>query len=328
MAPMSHEPIRTCPRGSFLATVSANLPICQAHYLLRLRMGAFPATRPGQFVQLQCRHPRPQISARLVDWSPGHPPRFTQPELTGREPFLRRPFSLAGRRDAPDGVELEIIYRLVGAGTHWLAGVAAGEELSILGPLGNSFRIGRQAAAAVVGGGVGIPPMVYLAEALAQAGKRVVSFNGVRTAGMLPLTLVPSAKVDATGRHTFCVAEFARHGIGAAIATDDGSLGASGMVSELFRRWLDGEAGEPQELVVYACGPEPMMRAVGELCVSRGIECQLAMERHMACGMGTCQSCVVKIRDDGEQGWSFRLCCKDGPVFVAQDIVWDSPPRT
>jgi NAD(P)H-flavin reductase len=67
-----------------------------------------------------------------------------------------------------------------------------------------------------------------------------------------------------------------------------------------------------------------MMRAVGEVCLARGIECYLSLERHMACGMGTCQSCVCKTRDDGvERGWSFRLCCTDGPVFPADEIVWE-----
>ncbi|MCP4594043.1 MAG: dihydroorotate dehydrogenase electron transfer subunit, partial [bacterium] len=76
-------------------------------------------------------------------------------------------------------------------------------------------------------------------------------------------------------------------------------------------------------LVVYSCGPEPMMRAVGRMCVDRDIDCQLALERHMGCGMGTCQSCVFRMRADNEQGWVYKLVCTDGPVFAARDIVWD-----
>ena len=107
------------------------------------------------------------------------------------------------------------------------------------------------------------------------------------------------------------------------IATDDGSLGRAGFVDQAFEHWLDQAGLGAEDLVVYACGPEAMMQAVAEICLLREIECQLALERHMACGMGTCQSCVVKIRDGSDRGWSFKLCCTDGPVFDARDVVWD-----
>ena len=106
------------------------------------------------------------------------------------------------------------------------------------------------------------------------------------------------------------------------IATDDGSLGYPGLVSEAFGRWLTTLEIDPKQLTTYACGPEPMMQAVGEICTPRGIGCQLALERHMACGMGTCQSCVVKIREKSDRGWSYKLCCADGPVFEAADVIW------
>ncbi|MCK4601667.1 MAG: hypothetical protein KAU28_04335, partial [Phycisphaerae bacterium] len=220
-------------------------------------------------------------------------------------------------------VELDIIYRTIGAGTHWLEGVAVGDRLSILGPLGNSFTIRPDKPAAVlVGGGVGIPPMIRLAEALAAAGKQTVAFSGVQCRSLLPLRLADSIEASTAGRPTMCVRDFAAHNVASVVATDDGSLGFAGMVSEAFSRWLDERNIPPAELVAYSCGPEAMMRTVGELCISRGIECQLAMERHMACGMGTCQSCVVKVRDNSECGWSFKLCCTDGPVFDARDILW------
>ena len=100
-------------------------------------------------------------------------------------------------------------------------------------------------------------------------------------------------------------------------------MGCKGFVTDAFGRWWKGAGISPDELVVYACGPEPMMRTVGETCMAAGIECYLSLERHMACGMGTCQSCIVKIRDDSEQGWSFKLCCTDGPVFDAGDVIWE-----
>ena len=95
-----------------------------------------------------------------------------------------------------------------------------------------------------------------------------------------------------------------------------------GTISEAFARWFEHHDFDPRDMAVYACGPEPMARAVGDICVKRGMECQLALERHMACGMGTCQSCVVKVRDATPAGWSFKLCCADGPVFDAKELLW------
>ncbi|MGB2820485.1 MAG: dihydroorotate dehydrogenase electron transfer subunit, partial [Phycisphaerae bacterium] len=136
-------------------------------------------------------------------------------------------------------------------------------------------------------------------------------------------TLGGAAEVSADGSPTPSVVEFAQHGVETAIATDDGSLGWKGFAAGLFTRWLEAQDGPADRLVVYSCGPEPMMRAVGEACIARGIECQLALERHMACGMGTCQSCIVKLRARGEPGWQYKLVCTDGPVFNAEDILWD-----
>ena len=312
-------------RGVFLATVLGNDRLCAGHYLLRLGFEHFPPTRPGQFVQVQCRPPEPHEPAGEVDWPEGGPPRLTREDLTRPEALLRRPFSLAGRRSTPDGdVVLELIYRVVGGGTAWLAEVDDGSELSVLGPLGNSFGVrDGKPAAALVAGGVGIPPMIYLAEALSAAGKSVKAFCGVRSEHLLPLKLTGQAEVSPLGEPAMCVMEFAAHGVETAIATDDGSIGWKGFVPETFARWLDAQDDPACRLVVYSCGPEAMMRAVGRMCVERGVECQLALERHMGCGMGTCQSCVFKMRADNDRGWAYKLVCADGPVFDAADIVWD-----
>ena len=122
------------------------------------------------------------------------------------------------------------------------------------------------------------------------------------------------------------------------VATDDGSLGYRGFISDAFSRSFGGSAREGGKLVVYCCGPEAMMQAVAAACETAGVECQLALERHMACGMGTCQSCIVKTRAGGREGhasswpdgdattrvppWKYSLCCQDGPVFDARDVLW------
>ena len=327
-------------RGTFVGEVIANDRICDEHYLIRLAMPDFPPTRAGQFVQLQCRPLSEQVSLREVDWTEHRLPVFTQSELTDREPLLRRPLSLAGRCDADGSTVLDIIYRAIGTGTTWLSGIGPPQRLSVLGPLGNAFGIFEDKPLAVmVAGGVGIPPMLYLAEALTAAGKTAFAFAGVRSAHLLPLTPLGRAELSSAPHPTHCIAEFADRGVAAVAATDDGSLGFRGMVSDAFRQWLDARAEDPAALVVYCCGPEPMMRTVAEVCIARGVECQLAMERHMACGMGTCQSCIVKVRDESEGppaaaqrggdtdgrpegGWSFKLCCTDGPIFDARDILW------
>ena len=300
------------------------VPLCSRHYLLTLRMEDFPPTAAGQFIQLQCRALDEQIALREIAWPPKKPPQATQPELTDREPMLRRPLSLADRRDLPaGGVEIDIIYRVIGAGTHRLAAISPGEQLSVLGPLGNGFAVRPQKPfAALIGGGVGIPPLLYLAKTLTAQGRAAAAFFGVRTADYLPLKLIAGKTPAADGAPCACVAELSAACVEAAIATDDGTLGFRGLISDAFTRWFAHHDFDPRDMAVYACGPEPMERAVGDICLARGIECQLALERHMACGMGTCQSCVVKVRSDAPAGWSFKLCCTDGPVFDAKDLLW------
>ena len=311
------------PRAIVAGRIIRNVNICHEHFRLTIRMDGFPPSAAGQFVQLQCRGLDDQQSAREIAWPAAGLPVATHPELTNREPMLRRPLSLADRRDLPDGSsEIDIIYRTIGAGTKWLSTAPVGQQLSVIGPLGNGFTIRPDKAfAAVVGGGVGVPPMLYMAKALNASGRAAAAFCGARTASMLPLTV--DGQPDPAGSPRPCVSEFSACCTDASIATDDGSAGFSGLVSEAFILWLREHDFDPRDVVVYCCGPEPMERAVADICLMRGIECQVALERHMACGMGTCQSCVVKVRTpDTATGWSFKLCCSDGPVFDAGNLLW------
>ena len=192
-----------------------------------------------------------------------------------------------------------------------------------MGPLGKGFRIEpAKGLAVLVGGGVGLPPMLYLAQELAGAGKETFGFFGARTASRLPLKILPGADVLATGRPTLCVKDLAAWSVPATISTDDGSAGFKGLVSTLLELWMD-ERCELSQTIVYTCGPEPMMRVVAEACIRRKVHCQVSLERHMACGVGTCQSCICKIRADNAAGWVFKLACTDGPVFDASEVIWD-----
>lgn len=327
---------KAATRGTFEAVIEQNKQICREHYLLRLRVPGFPATRPGQFVQLSCRpahfEDENTILGRDLMWDPACPPQPCQSELRGPMALLRRPFSIAGRGRDEDGDCIDLIHRVVGTGTDWLAKCSAGDVVSLIGPLGNRFTLPEgKSLGLMVGGGVGLPPMFYLAEALAEAGWRGVGFVGALTADLLAVDWVEGATPAADGSLTESVQQWAKHGIPACITTDDGSLGLKGRITAALEQYLDA-AGESQrqQAVVFTCGPEPMMHAVTRLAESYDVPVQACVEQAMACGMGTCQSCIVKIEDsqtpqghtEAGRGWRYRLACSDGPVFDGDSIIW------
>ena len=316
-------------RGQFTAAVAATVPICREHFRLTLRLAAFPPTEPGQFVQILCADPPTDDEPRAFDWEPGQRLAISlEPAAT-----LRRPFSLADRRDMAGGVELDVIHRTVGVATDWLARLAVGDAVSILGPLGNRFAPpAGDGAAVLVGGGVGIPPMIYLARRWAGRVPMVV-FAGATTRDLLPLTITDHAPPPTHAADIdplYNVAEFPA--APAVIATDDGSYGFRGYVTAALSAYLDrwyAEATISHRPTVYTCGPEPMMRAVADVAAARGVACQVAVERAMACGMGTCQSCCIRVRKPDPAAppmagsdWAWRLACTDGPVFAAADLLW------
>lgn len=263
-------------------------------------------------------------------------PSVTGVDFDRRTAVLRRPFSLAGRRDTVDGgVELDLIHRVVGAGTEWLSGLNVGDVVDVIGPLGNAFPLPPVGSTALmVGGGVGIPPMIYLASRLATTGHRAVAFAGALSRDLMSLTIVDGTATD--GRTT--ATEFARHGFATVLTTDDGTLGERGYVTQALERWLDANdrptgdsTSGTARPTIYTCGPELMMKRVADIATARGLTAHVAVERAMACGMGTCQSCVIRVRDtvgagvgtgDNHTAWRYRLACTDGPVFAASDLLW------
>jgi dihydroorotate dehydrogenase electron transfer subunit len=313
-------------RGQFVSTVKENISLCREHYRLVVAVPAFPPTEPGQFVQVSCRDVREvERVEREVDWNTNRPLELGEDPLITPGAMLRRPFSLAGRRDVKGGVELDIIHRIVGIGTGWLSRLLPGDEVGILGPLGNTFVLPPEDATAVmVGGGVGIPPMLYLAGKLTS--RRAVAFAGALTRDLLPFTILDTVPPDGANP-TPSIAEFARHGIPSVITTDDGSYGFRGFVTQALEQYLEARRGE--RFVIYTCGPEPMMKRVADIAAARNIDCQIAVERAMACGMGTCQSCCIRVKKpDPSQpplvgrDWCYRLACTDGPVFRGVDLLW------
>jgi dihydroorotate dehydrogenase electron transfer subunit len=304
-------------RAQFLGTVKANQLLCREHYRVTVAVDGFPATEPGQFVQLLCRGVGDAMSEEVeVDWEPGQIVEGRGQELLSPLAMLRRPFSLAGRRDGANGVELDVIHRVVGVGTEWLSHLRPGDQVSVLGPLGNRFELPPPGGTGLlVAGGVGIPPMLYLAEKL---NGQAIAFCGATTKDLLPFELTQSAADPATP--AMRVAEFARHQVSAVVTTDDGSYGFRGFVTQALERYLDSTEIDPASFVIYTCGPELMMKRVADIALRRGIACQVAVERAMACGMGTCQSCCIKLKVGDD--WRYRLACTDGPVFAAGDLLW------
>jgi dihydroorotate dehydrogenase electron transfer subunit len=314
-------------RSVFTATVVANVPPCREHFKLVLRVSNFPSTQPGQFIQI-AGSDLPEVSKGEVvavhEWEEGKPPHLRDPELSQSTALLRRPFSLAGRRDGPEGAEIDIIHRVVGISTHYFSTLRPGDTVSVLGPLGNAFALpAAKEIALLVGGGVGIPPMIYLGARL--AGRPAIAFSGALTRNLLPLTIQSGP---------YEVEEFSRHGIPTILTTDDGSYGFQGFVTQALEAFLDRQlaaelsAGDLKP-VIYTCGPEPMMKRVADIALARNIECQIAVERAMACGMGTCQSCCIKVKKPHPaapplpgKAWCYRLACTDGPVFSAAQLLW------
>ena len=210
---------------------------------------------------------------------------------------LRRPFSLLGS----DGRNVRVLYKVVGEGTRLLAEASPGETLSIIGPLGNGFPVAcDERLPVLVAGGYGVAPLCFLAENLCRKGR--VFIGGASAEDIL--------LADA----------FESLGWRVEIATEDGSLGERGRVTDILDSWL-AEAGSSEPLQFFACGPEGLLKAVADRALERAEEAWLSLDRHMGCGVGACLACVVDIRE-ADGGVVRRRVCADGPVFEAREIVW------
>lgn len=221
----------------------------------------------------------------------------------GSEPLLRRPFSvfevLRGTGGAATG--LSLLSKQVGAVTRDLYRAEPGERLRCLGPLGVPFSVvGPPTRAAMVAGGVGLAPFATLAEALRARGVDTTLFYGGRSSDDL-----------------YRIAFFERLGVRVVVTTEDGTRGEAGRVTAPLARELAVSAGRP--LMVYACGPTPMMRAVAELAARAEQPVQVSLEPVMGCGLGGCYSCVVRVLDGGAR---FVRSCLDGPVFEGSRVSW------
>ena len=318
-------------RANYRAKVVSINEVAPVHYQIQLNVPALAkAAMPGQFVHI-C--PVPNSEADSFD------------------PLLRRAFSIMRVRN-PERDAIDVLFRVEGRGTQALARACNGDEIDLIGPLGQPFDMSPfkipdanspaertskvfhvkqfPTSAIVVGGGVGVPPLVYLSEIFKTKGIDVYAIIGARTSS------------DVIGWH-----ELSAICRDVSVTTDDGSLGHHGRVTDKLVALLDGRNNENKRgisPVVYACGPLPMLRAVAQLCAEHQVRCQVSLEENMPCGIGVCNGCVVRTRQPFAQSevtnasgrtanqvvgneWSpyrsYRRVCVEGPACWADEIDWE-----
>lgn len=265
-------PRTQAPFGRRLCTVTLNEAV-GAYRLVGAEDPSGPAPLPGQFYML----------AAEEGWGSG----------ASQRPYLARAFSVCRAL----ATRLDFLVEEIGPGTARLARLAPGEGVWLVGPLGMGFADpetlvgeGEPARAVLVAGGIGIAPLVIWRQALARRGAAASVVAGFRSAAHGESASLLAGDVE--------------------IATDDGSRGHHGLVTDLLERELEDRGGK----VVYACGPPRMLEAVRRVCAERSVPAQLAMEEAMACGFGACFGCVVRTRS------GYRRLCVDGPIVSAADL--------
>lgn len=228
-----------------------------------------------------------------------------------RDFILRRPFSIFRvheRGGAPSTIE--IVFDLRGPGTRELAEMHMDDKIDIMGPLGTGFSIPkRRAKCLLVGGGVGAAPLFFLADRLRKNGHRIDVVLGARRADLL------LNEMDLRRVASVCN-----------LTTEDGSAGTCGRVTDVLADTMDHCGTE----VVYACGPDPMLAAVAQICVAKKVFLQVAVEELMACGYGVCMTCVMPLRERRSKGAKrtrsvvYARTCTEGPVFNGAQVIWSS----
>jgi dihydroorotate dehydrogenase electron transfer subunit len=221
------------------------------------------------------------------------------------DPFLPRAFSIyriARQGDSPAVVE--ILYKGLGKGTQYLARMEPSQEVEVLGPLGNAFTLpDGDARPVLVAGGIGVPPIAALARQF-----RISNFEFRNVEVFLG---------GKTSEDILCVKDFEEAGAGVHITTEDGSLGRRGLITDFLRPFLITHHGS--RFTIYTCGPPGMLVAVARLAEECAIPCQVSVEANMACGFGACMGCAIEVKADAK---TYKLVCKDGPVFDSREIRW------
>ena len=220
--------------------------------------------------------------------------------LCGEGTTLRRPISVCEAL----GDCIRLCYEVRGKGTKWMAERKEGDKISVLGALGHGFSHKKGERALLVGGGIGIYPLLSIGKKVVSDGDSVKAAFGFRNESLINY-----------------VSEFEMNKIPVSVITDDGSNGRKGFVTELVKEELEKGSVD----VVYVCGPRGMMAAVAGLCEAASVRCEVSMEERMGCGVGACLACVCKTMfkdNEGVTGEKYKRVCMDGPVFDSKEIIW------
>jgi dihydroorotate dehydrogenase electron transfer subunit len=226
------------------------------------------------------------------------------------EPLLRRPFSI---HQATSSGQVQILFKVVGKGSSFLAGREVGDVLDLIGPLGHGYDLPKASGGNIclVGGGMGCAPLYFLSKLLVkeQDDNRLQVYLGAATGRELAKV---KGDFDDLGAEVFA-------------ATDDGSLGYHGYVTDLVAKSLD----RGRHWQVYSCGPQPMLKKVADLCAAENWACQVSLETMMACGISACLGCTVRTSSANfrRSNKQFLHVCKDGPVFDSGDVAWSSEKK-
>ena len=212
--------------------------------------------------------------------------------------LLRRPISVAitGWDEPKDLVTL--IFEVRGEGTKWLSRRKVGDQLDVLGPLGNGFDVSKKGRYLLVGGGIGVPPLIEYGESTKWSSVAVLGFR-TKTKAFPAVTSRFEENCEQT-----------------CLCTDDGTLGRHGFVDGQVRDILEKDHNFT---AILACGPKPMLKSVAKVAAEFGVSCQVSMEERMGCGVGACLVCAVPMKDG-----TMKHVCKDGPVFNAEEVDWDA----
>jgi dihydroorotate dehydrogenase electron transfer subunit len=240
--------------------------------------------------------------------------QFVQVKVSdSTQPLLRRPF---GVHRTGKGT-FDCLCEIVGEATRVLSEKKPGDFVDVIGPFGNGFDYGprtkNQGLGILVAGGMGVAPLVFLAKKLTErktqsAKCKVIVFIGARTK-----------------KGILCEKEFKQLGCEVKVATDDGSKGLRGRVTDLLEQYLRSTLDARRPTQIFACGPKPMLKQVSFLSKHYNLPAQISLEEHMACGIGACLGCVVKVRTphaSRRTPFEYKRVCKDGPVFSAGEIIW------
>ena len=265
------------------AKILESKKITPHHCRVRIESGYLAkAIRPGQFIEVRC--------------------------SGGTDPLLRRPLSV--HRISKNWIE--VLFEIVGKGTELLSMKVPGETLDVIGPLGNGFILPHDPCPSIIiAGGVGVAPLLALAEELGSRVKSQGSSEKIK-----PLVLI-GAK---TKSHILCEKEFKKLGCKVSTSTEDGSKGYKGFITDLLTKEISAKR-YPLNAIIYACGPIGMLKAVSAIAKQHSVPCQVSLEEHMACGVGVCLGCPVKVRKDLVDH-EYKMVCKDGPVFGSEQIIW------